>query len=118
MPESSADKQAHLSVRLDLAGGRFGPGKAALLQAIAETGSIAEGARRLGMSYARAWKLTADMNALLREPLVETFAGGNRRGGAHLTATGERVLRTYAIIVANAERGAARALSELASLGG
>jgi molybdate transport system regulatory protein len=118
MADSMPEKQARLSIRIDLAGGRFGPGKAALLRAIAETGSIAEGARRLGMSYARAWKLTADMNALFREPLVETFAGGNRRGGARLTALGERVLRTYATIVAKAEREAARALSELASLGG
>jgi molybdate transport system regulatory protein len=111
-----ADSGAHLSIRIDLAGGRLGPGKAALLLAIAETGSIAEAARRLGMSYARAWKLTADMNASFREPLVETFAGGNRRGGARLTVTGERVQRAYTSIVTKAEHSAASALSELASL--
>ena len=33
----------------------IGPGKAALLQAISETGSIAAAGRRMGMSYRRAW---------------------------------------------------------------
>jgi molybdate transport system regulatory protein len=36
----------------------LGPGKAALLQAIDETGSIAAAGRRMGMSYKRAWYLT------------------------------------------------------------
>ncbi|MCW5625537.1 MAG: LysR family transcriptional regulator, partial [Burkholderiales bacterium] len=33
----------------------FGPGKARLLTAIAETGSISAAAQQLGMSYHRAW---------------------------------------------------------------
>jgi len=36
----------------------IGPGKAALLEAISETGSIAAAGRHMGMSYRRAW-LTA-----------------------------------------------------------
>ena len=35
----------------------IGPGKAALLEAISETGSIAAAGRRMGMSYRRAWVL-------------------------------------------------------------
>ena len=35
----------------------IGPGKAALLEAIGETGSIAAAGRRMGMSYRRAWVL-------------------------------------------------------------
>jgi molybdate transport system regulatory protein len=35
----------------------IGPGKAALLEAIGETGSIATAGRRMGMSYRRAWLL-------------------------------------------------------------
>jgi molybdate transport system regulatory protein len=35
----------------------IGPGKASVLQAIAETGSIAEAGRRLGTSYQRVWSL-------------------------------------------------------------
>ena len=35
----------------------IGPGKAALLAAIGEMGSIAAAGRRMGMSYRRAWLL-------------------------------------------------------------
>jgi molybdate transport system regulatory protein len=73
----------------------IGPGKAALLQAIGDTGSIAAAGRRMGMSYRRAWVLTKTMNACFREPLIEAAKGGIGGGGARLTATGERVLALY-----------------------
>lgn len=107
---------ARLSIRVDLANGRFGPGKARLLDAIAETGSISAAARRIGMSYARAWHLTEDMNTCFREPLVATQAGGSRGGGAELTAAGREVLRIYAEITERAERAAARDLAALAGI--
>ena len=52
----------------------IGPGKADVLQAIAETGSIAEAGRRLGMGYQRAWSLVRAMNGDLIEPLKLTNA--------------------------------------------
>ena len=54
----------------------IGPGKAALLEAIGETGSIAAAGRRMGMSYRRAWVLAKTMNACFREPLIEAAAIG------------------------------------------
>ena len=73
----------------------IGPGKAALLQAIGETGSIAAAGRRMGMSYRRAWVLTKTMNACFRAPLIEAAKGGVGGGGARLTAMGEQVLALY-----------------------
>jgi molybdate transport system regulatory protein len=73
----------------------IGPGKAALLQAIGDTGSIAAAGRRMGMSYRRAWVLVKTMNACFREPLIEAAKGGLGGGGARLTATGARVLALY-----------------------
>lgn len=73
----------------------IGPGKADLLDAIAATGSISASARRMQMSYRRAWKLVALMNACFREPLVDTATGGDRGGGARLTPFGADVLRRY-----------------------
>ena len=73
----------------------LGPGKAALLQAIDETGSIAAAGRRMGMSYKRAWYLIDTMNAYFREPVVVSTRGGNSRGGAQLTPTGRKVLESY-----------------------
>lgn len=56
----------------------IGPGKADLLSAIAETGSIAAAGRRLDMSYRRAWLLVETMNRCFRAPLVEAAKGGAR----------------------------------------
>ena len=81
----------------------MGPGKADLLEAIAETGSISAAARRMRMSYRRAWLLVHTMNECFDEPLVAAAKGGKAGGGAELTATGDRVLTTY------------RELSEIAS---
>ena len=59
------------------------------------TGSLAEAARRMGMSYMRAWKLIKTMNQCFREPLVILARGGRKGGGAHLSETGQRVLALY-----------------------
>lgn len=73
----------------------FGPGRADLLEEIADLGSIVDAARNLGMSYMRAWKLVQDTNQWFNEPLVVTERGGRRGGGAVLTDTGARVLALY-----------------------
>jgi molybdate transport system regulatory protein len=73
----------------------IGPGKADILEAIDETGSISAAARSMAMSYRRAWLLVEGLNRSFRTPLVETLKGGRRGGGARLTALGETVLRRY-----------------------
>lgn len=73
----------------------IGPGKADILDGIKTTGSIAAAGRAMGMSYKRAWLLVETMNACFKTPLVETSRGGRARGGARLTAVGERVLASY-----------------------
>ena len=73
----------------------LGPGKAELLGHIAETGSISEAARRMEMSYNRAWLLVRTMNRCFKEPLVLSSRGGDKRGGAQLTKAGKEVLRLY-----------------------
>lgn len=75
--------------------GRFGPGKAELLGHIRETGSISEAARRMDMSYRRAWALLEAVNALTGAPAVESERGGVRGGGSRLTARGEALLAAY-----------------------
>lgn len=73
----------------------MGPGKAALLEAIAETGSIAAAAKRFGMSYRRAWLLVDTMNRCFREPVVAAGTGGSGGGGAVVTAFGLDVVSRY-----------------------
>ncbi|MGR6330238.1 winged helix-turn-helix domain-containing protein [Sphingomonas sp. XXL09] len=73
----------------------IGPGKAALLEAIATHGSISAAGRALGMSYRRAWLLVDEMNRCFDPPLVETQRGGGLERGARLTETGGVVLTAY-----------------------
>jgi molybdate transport system regulatory protein len=58
-----------------------GPGKMELLEAIRDAGSISGGARRMGMSYRRAWMLVETMNSCFAQPLVATSTGGRAGGG-------------------------------------
>lgn len=73
----------------------LGPGKANLLELIAETGSISSAARRMNMSYRRAWLLVDTMNRCFRSPLVETATGGKGGGGARITELGQEILHRY-----------------------
>ena len=73
----------------------MGPGKADLLDAIQETGSISAAGRKLGMSYRRAWLLVDEMNQCFRAPLVEAHLGGVGGGGAKVTDLGLEAVRRY-----------------------
>ncbi|MCQ0971931.1 LysR family transcriptional regulator [Paracoccus sp. TK19116] len=94
----------------------IGPGKAALLDGIAQTGSISAAGRAMGMSYKRAWTLVEAMNAMFREPLVESARGGPGGGGAALTETGQQVLNLYRQIHAQAMAVNEGRLAELRGL--
>lgn len=94
----------------------IGPGKADILEGIKDTGSIAATGRRMGMSYKRAWLLVDTMNRCFREPLVEASRGGNARGGARLTESGERVLRHYRRMEVLTEKAIATELAKLREL--
>ena len=88
-----------LSIRLDLASGaRIGPGKVAVLEEIARSGSISAAGRALRMSYRRTWELVEDLNRTLGTPVVETAAGGSGGGGAALTRAGKAVVERYRAI--------------------
>jgi molybdate transport system regulatory protein len=91
-----------LSIRLDLASGaRIGPGKIAVLEEIARSGSISAAGRALRMSYRRTWELVEDLNSSLGTPVVETAAGGSGCGGAVLTRAGRTIVERYRAIEAD-----------------
>lgn len=73
----------------------MGPGKADLLEAIREHGSISAAARAMDMSYRRAWLLVDAMNRCWDTPLVHTAPGRAQGSGARLTEMGELVLTHY-----------------------
>jgi molybdate transport system regulatory protein len=84
----------------------IGPGKAELLDAIGNTGSISAAARSLGMSYRRAWLLVDVMNRCFAEPLVATKPGGGKSAGAQMTPHGRAVLTAYRGLSQQVEAGA------------
>ncbi|MGI3902452.1 MAG: winged helix-turn-helix domain-containing protein [Janthinobacterium lividum] len=112
---------ARMSIRIDLdREGRLGPGKVALLERIAECGSISAAGRAMAMSYRRAWQLVADLNTSFVEPLVTAQMGGRQGGGAKLTAFGTKLVSEYRAIEREAEAAVAprlRALEDAAAKG-
>ena len=94
----------------------IGPGKADLLEAIAETGSISAAARAMGMSYRRAWLLVDTMNQSFKQPLVAAETGGKGGGGARITPFGQDVLARYRAIEAKAAASVADDLAGFLAL--
>jgi molybdate transport system regulatory protein len=96
MTSIQVNARIHLRTRL-LYGDEIamGPGKAALLESIAEKGSISAAAKHMTMSYRRAWLLVDTMNRCFASPLVISAAGGKQGGGAHLSTLGIDVLKDY-----------------------
>ncbi|PVZ15685.1 MULTISPECIES: TOBE domain-containing protein [unclassified Pseudomonas] len=76
------------------------PQRLALLQHIAEQGSITRAAKAAGLSYKGAWDAIDELNNLAAHPLVERSVGGKGGGGARLSAEGERLLRLYRKLMA------------------
>lgn len=102
--------------RVLLPSGALGPGKIALMQAIATAGSVSGAARSLRMSHARSVKLVAEINALATTPLIDTRAGGSSGGGASLTPLGHAVLEAFAQIDHRVRDAAAPTLDRLAKM--
>lgn len=73
----------------------LGPGRVQLLELIDELHSISAAAKRMSMSYRRAWLLVQSMNAGSDRPLVEKVTGGTGGGGATLTDAGRQALQQY-----------------------
>lgn len=85
-----------LNLRLHFAQGlTFGRGKADLLEAIDQSGSISGAGRAMKMSYRRAWNLVEQMNTAYDPPLIDASRGGSGGGGAALTEHGRQVLTHY-----------------------
>ena len=94
----------------------MGPGKAELLEAIQDSGSIAAAGRKLGMSYQKTRQLVDEMNACFLTPLVEGFKGGAQGGGARLTPLGLEVLERFHTMQLHAEKAISEELQAFRKL--
>lgn len=94
----------------------IGPGKIALLEAIRDTGSISAAARKLRMSYRRAWMLVDDLNHRVSKPVVLAAPGGKLGGGTTLSPTGYKLVVLYRDIERRALRHTASSARALIGL--
>ncbi len=66
--------------------------RVALLEQLAQLGSITAAAKAVGISYKGAWEAIEALNNLSDRPVVARTVGGSGGGGTRLTAHGEQVL--------------------------
>ena len=79
----------------------LGEGRAELLVAIAETGSLTKAAKSMKMSYKKAWRLLDAMNNAGKLAVVSTSVGGKDGGGAVLTPYGLELVQAFNTIKKN-----------------
>jgi len=74
-----------------------------LLRLVADTGSLADAAERLNLSYRRAWGKVKELERNLGIPLLRSAPGGPGGGHSEITAEGLDLLDRYADFQRRAE---------------
>ena len=77
--------------------------RVALLEAVAEHGSLVAAARALGVPHRTAWQRIQEMEACLGTHLVDTTSGGASGGSSQLTASGRELVERYQALRAGLE---------------
>ncbi|MHC1635093.1 MAG: TOBE domain-containing protein [Candidatus Methanospirareceae archaeon] len=73
----------------------IGEGRARLLAEIRASSSISKAAEKLSIPYRTAWEYIKRIEEAIGSPVVKTYRGGAKGGGAELTEEGEEILREY-----------------------
>jgi molybdate transport system regulatory protein len=87
-----------------------GEGRLDIFRAVERTGSLSAAARELGMSYRAVWGKVRTTEERLGVKLIETVAGGHKRGGTQLTEAGITFINQFEKF----DRQARQAIDELA----
>jgi molybdate transport system regulatory protein len=112
--DAGAGPTAHGRAWIEFGKGWFiGPGRAALLEAIQEQGSITAAAAAVGVSYRAAWTWLEAMNREARQPLVSRAPGGVGGGGTSLTPFGVEVLKAYKQLIVGLDAYLSRASADI-----
>jgi molybdate transport system regulatory protein len=106
-------RNAHVAVEIRLPnGGVFGPDELALIEAVRSAGSIIGASRALGPSYRKCWLDVDAMNRMFESAVIVTFPG-RHRGGAEITAFGERLVALCNSIERHANTSSRASLQEI-----
>ncbi|MFN8470720.1 MAG: LysR family transcriptional regulator [Anaerolineae bacterium] len=87
--------------------------RVALLEAVAETGSISSAAERMNIGYRQAWAKIRECEDRLGLPLIETTVGGTGGGGAQLTPAGRDLVAKYRAFSAGLEESIRQRFKEV-----
>jgi molybdate transport system regulatory protein len=97
------------SVTLERAGlPRVALARIALIEAVAELGSISAAAKRVGLSYKGAWDAVQALNNLFDGPLVAAAPGGKAGGTATVTPRGHAVIAAFRRVQAEMDAALAK----------
>lgn len=106
----------HASVTLERTGlPRVALKRIALVEAVAELGSIAAAAKKVGLSYRGAWDAVQALNNLFDGPLVAAAPGGKSGGAATVTLQGHAVIAAFRRVEAEMDAALARLQGGLTS---
>ena len=100
---STRPTPARVTIRLDLASGRVGPGKIALLDAIDREGSISGAARAAGHVLSARLGAGGGAGRHRRRSGGHPRPGGRKGGGAALTEVGRALIARYRAVEAAAQ---------------
>lgn len=76
-------------------GKAFGEGPYRLMVNIEKTGSLSKAAKKMGISYKKAWTIINNCEKKLGFRLIEKKVGGRKGGGSFLTKEGKNFLTQY-----------------------
>jgi molybdate transport system regulatory protein len=110
---AGGDLSASLTLRRG-AMARVGLDRVALVEAVAELGSISAAAARLGISYRGAWEAVQALNNLFDGPLIEAAPGGKAGGAAKVTPRGQAVVTAFRRVQAEIDAAVAKLEGNLA----
>lgn len=73
----------------------LGEGRVQLLKAIEETGSLSKAAKKINISYRKAWSLVDAVNKSAKKPVIKSSIGGKGGGGAQVTPYGKDLIKAF-----------------------
>ena len=76
----------------------FGPGPVELMELIEETGSINQAAKKMKMSYKKAWEIITTLNEQADHPFVITQTGGPKGGGSVISGEARELIASYRLL--------------------
>ena len=105
LPSDKNPMQAHAKVWFERAGKVALSGwRVALLEAIAQSGSLSAGTARLGVPYRTAWYKLREIEEQLGVRLLDTRAGGPRGGGSTLTPAALEMVARFRRVQGDVEK--------------